>query len=182
LSLQHQHERADALLEELATVTRRAERCIHRLIDRAAILQWDGYPERSSSATPEGHGSAAVTDAMAERIVTRLDGEHVERDPVAGAVADAWKALHEMRFWARIADRALARAQHVPLTDQERERADGVPACVNCARFEVFAVAARAGRCWPCYQFRRRHDGRDRPERLVRAEQQLEARRASASG
>lgn len=184
--LEHEHLLADEMLADVRAAADRIAGLVHRMIDRAAIPVWDGYPAQASGAAGAG-GGTQVTDPLAERIAARLspntdrDGEPLgdtdltharqREDPVGSAMAEAWRAMHEARRWMTLADRAIARANYVPADERPDERPEA-SGCVNCARWEIWSLAVRAGRCWACYQYRRRSPAlEDRPEQLVRADQ-----------
>jgi hypothetical protein len=63
----------------------------------------------------------------------------------------------------------MAAAQRVPAAEVDPDERPRAPGCVNCDRFDIWTVAAKAGRCEPCYMYRYRNDGRDAPEHVVRA-------------
>lgn len=174
--------RAQAALDELAHLLDTLLGVdVGELAERAAIpATYDGFP-----ASTLGGGRGGTGDPLGERIAAELspgtddDGTPVgtagggrRHDPVGEHARTMVRALEEAAGFARAAAAAAARARFVPSTERpaERPQAEG---CVNCARYDVFELAVKAGRCDACYQFLRRSGARqlERPERLVVADQ-----------
>lgn len=173
--------RRQALFDEVIELASRLRDDGPELLRRAAIPRSDGYPTTSGLEPSRGGGT---TDRVGHRVVAALEAEANRQVEEAKAKADNRpytphdpdpvatnaKAMHtfllEARKLLRQADRARARAVYIPVAQRPPETPE-VPGCINCARFEVFTVAQKAGRCWACYGYRARHEGRDAPGELV---------------
>lgn len=146
-----------ALMDELADHLSRLRQSGPALLARAeAGGTRDGYAtsSRGGGSRPKGTHSDPVADLIVER------EERQEADPVRTA---ALAMVHEARA-ARRALRAAAacaigaEAMEPQLTG---ERASSIERCCNCGADCL--PRPRAGRCWACYEYRRRHGGIDRP-------------------
>lgn len=151
------------------------------LISRAAIPVDDGFP---SGGGGEGRSSSDHRD-LSDVVVRRefLD-EHpgIDPDPVRTHTSEMLVHVAAALEQLRRADAARAAALRVPASELGETRE--VPGCVNCDRFDVQSPVHRrvdglpsGGRCRACYEYRRRHDGRDAPEAIVRARPEVSGRR-----
>lgn len=122
--------------------------------------QWDGYPA-SSAGAGDGRGGGVGFDG---RMASLIDGEDL--GPAGQMRDDLLAALAALRR----ADGHLTDLTRAPRSTTDDHPGRQAPGCVNCARFDIYTVAVKAGRCQACYMYRwRTGDGRDAPERLVLA-------------
>lgn len=156
------------------------------LIRRAAIPVDDGgFPAGTGG---EGTGRSSDVRDLSDYIVHRDHLAELEAkggfdpDPVrthtSAMVVHLGQALESLRR----ADAARADAVRVPASELGETRE--VPGCVNCARWDIHSPVHRrvdglpsGGRCRACYEYRRRHDGRDAPESIVTARPEVSGRR-----
>lgn len=137
------------------------------IIARAATmaLKADSYPTSVTGSGNPGGGSGAG-DPVGGAIVAfsqLVEGDRA-RDPIGAAAIEMCLHLADALRALRRADEARHKAAWVPAVDSYEKEA---PVCVNCLRFEVKTPASKAGRCNACYQYRRRHNGRDAPKGIV---------------
>lgn len=164
------------------------------LVERAAVpSRWDGYP----SATLGG-GGGTDPNPFASKVAERVDFElghptddgAPPRDPDADTVDAAAQAMRAQVVAAiaqlRGALGAMRRGE--PRQAAYRPAAAEAPGCVNCERFDVYAVQYKDGRCVACYGYKRRSRergegaglGLDAPERLVKERPENATRRSLA--
>lgn len=146
------------------------------LLARAAIPVVDGYPRLASGAAHERGRIARLPsdeddpddDGRSEgvaRPVENLVLAGPPADPVADHAHDMRAHLLEALRSLRRANDARARAIYVPV-DERPTPTPVATGCVVCARYEIYSVAVKAGRCWADYQYKRRN-GRDAPRDKV---------------
>jgi hypothetical protein len=170
--------RWQALFDDVVELGSRLRTDGPELLRRGAIPLVDGH---ASSTRLEPVRAGGTSDRVGHQVVSGLEAEAKQReeeaaaeaagkplptpDPVTTHVKEMYSLVVSARRLLREADRARARAIYVPAA----ERPPGThqePACVNCARFEVWAEVYKSGRCRACYAYRDRHD-RDAPGDLV---------------
>lgn len=151
------------------------------LIRRAAIPVDDGFP---SGGGGEGRSSSGHRDLSDEMVRLEYLAEHpeIDQDPVRTHTSEMVVHLGQALESLRRADAARAAALRVPAAELGETRE--VPGCVNCARWDIHSPVHRrvnglpsGGRCRACYEYRRRHDGRDAPESIVTARPEVSGRR-----
>lgn len=152
------------------------------LITRAAIPVDDGFP--SGGGGSEGRGSSDLRD-LSDVVVRREwleEHPEIDTDPVRTHTSEMLVHVGHAIEALRRADAARAAALRVPASELGETRE--VPGCVNCDRFDVQSPVHKrvdglpsGGRCRACYEYRRRHDGRDAPEAIVRARPEVSGRR-----
>jgi hypothetical protein len=161
---------------EIAALTAGFQATGYDLIARAAIGGFTGYgPGRGASDVGRSSTRSDPTAAGAEALEHLR--EHPERaDPVAHHTAAFLDHLHQGLEQLRLAEAARQAATRVPARELEpgERRA---PGCVNCERFEIWAIVEKAGRCGPCYMYRHRNDLRDAPEHVVLARPEVTGKR-----
>lgn len=143
-----------------------------RLLEPTVVDEFDGFPASASGA---GSGRGGTGDPLGDRIAGLVDND-LGRERV---VREMWDGLRAAVEWLRLIEAAGTRAAPRPRIERLPAKPEAA-ACVNCDRFEIYAIAVRAGRCWACYRYRLDHDGTDAPRSLVLARLENATRRQLA--
>lgn len=123
----------------------------------------DGWPAATAGAGEPGRGSGADALPYGDRT-----GNTVAHEPEIVTVHRMLRENLAAAFHAlEAADRNVVRGKRL-LTPPAAAGKARAPECVNCARWEIYSAAVKAGRCTECFDYRERYH-RDAPEKVVMA-------------
>ncbi len=166
------------LVQDLDDVVADLRRDGHELLRRAEQPREQGYP---TSSRPSASGKGGVSDPVGDLVARELDNPL--RDPVKQAatvmVRHALRAKSELRAAQKALDYGLPTndtpkqsAEVVPIGSRAPQE---VPDCANPNHDGLALPRPKAGRCEPCYKWRLRHAGEERPRNVCHSDEEAQA-------